>query len=99
MTRVLSGAVLVAVAVGIVWLAPSWLFFASAELLLLLAFVEYARLAAACGFPVPRVPAGVATMLTAVGVSSTIWLNDSVVGTAVFLDVVLMTAFVVLGSP
>ena len=98
MTRVLSGAVLVAVAVGIVWLAPSWLFFATAELLLLLAFIEYARLAEACGFPVPRIPAGVATMLTAVGVSSTIWLNDNVVGTAVLLDVVLMSAFVVLGS-
>ncbi len=30
-------------------------------------------------------------MLTAVGVSSTVWLNDNVVGTAVLLDVVLMT--------
>ena len=37
-------------------------------------------------------------MLTSIGVSSTIWLNDNVVGTAVLLDVDLMTAFVVLGS-
>jgi phosphatidate cytidylyltransferase len=98
MTRVLSGAVLIAVAVSVVWFAPPWLFFATAELLLLLAFIEYARLADACGFPVPRIPAAAATMLSAVGVSSTFWVNGSVVGTAVFLDVIVMSAFVLLGS-
>jgi phosphatidate cytidylyltransferase len=98
MTRVLSGAVLIAAALGVVWLAPSWLFFATAELLLLLAFIEYARLAEACGFPLPRIPAGAATLLASIGVSSAIWVNDSLAGTAVLLDVVLMSGFVVLGS-
>jgi phosphatidate cytidylyltransferase len=98
MIRVASGAVLVALAIAVVWFAPGWLFFATAEALLLLAFVEYARLAEACGLPIPKVAAGAATMLALIGVSSTISMNDSVVGTAVFLDVILMTALVVLGS-
>ena len=45
MTRVLSGAVLLAFAVAVVWLAPAAVFFGVAELLLVLAFVEYAALA------------------------------------------------------
>src|SRR5256885_13922559 len=98
MPRVPSGAVLVAAAIGVVWFAPPWLFFATAELLLLLAFVEYARLADACEFRVLRFPAAAATMLSAVGVSSTFWMNGRVVGTAVFLDVIVMIAFVLLGS-
>ena len=52
MTRVLSGAALVVVAVSVVWLAPPALFFAVAEILLLLAFIEYRRLAEAVGLPV-----------------------------------------------
>src|SRR5204863_9610905 len=49
MTRVISGGVLIALAVYVVWFAPRLAFFAVAELLLLLAFVEYARLAEAAG--------------------------------------------------
>jgi phosphatidate cytidylyltransferase len=98
MTRVASGGVLIVLAVAVVWWAPSWLFFAVGELLLVLAFVEYARLAEACGLPIPRVAAGTATMLVSIGISSTVSLNDSVVGTAVLLDVMMMTSFVVLGS-
>jgi phosphatidate cytidylyltransferase len=98
MIRVASGAVLVVVAVVVVWWAPPWLFFAVGELILLLAFAEYAGLAEACGLPIPRVVAGAATVLASIGISSTVSLNDSIVGTAVLLDVLLMTSFVVLGS-
>ena len=51
MTRVLSGAVLIAIVVGVVWFAPAWLFFVVAELVLLLAYIEYDRLAVA--WPAP----------------------------------------------
>jgi phosphatidate cytidylyltransferase len=69
MTRVLSGAVLVAVAVAVVWLAPLWLFLLVAEVLVVLAFIEYSRLAAASGLPIPLVPAGVATVIASVGMA------------------------------
>ncbi len=45
MTRVVSGAVLVVLAVGIVWFAPPLLFFLVAEAILILGLVEYAGLA------------------------------------------------------
>jgi phosphatidate cytidylyltransferase len=98
MTRVLSGAVLVALAVAVVWFAPNWLFFFVAEAMLLLAYTEYARLAAACGLAIPVVAAGAATLLASVGVTTTRWLGDTVVGTAVMLDAILMSAFVVLAA-
>jgi len=69
MTRVVSGVVLVAIAVGVVWLAPSPLFLAVAELLLVLAFVEYARLAEAGGSPIPVVPSGAATIVASISVA------------------------------
>src|SRR5207247_1852136 len=96
MTRVISGAVLIALAVYVVWFAPRLVFFAVAELLLLLAFVEYARLAEAAGIAIPRVASGVVTILTSVGVSSTLWVGDTVAGTAVALDAVLMSGVVLL---
>ena len=98
MTRVLSGAVLVVAAVAMVWLAPQWLFFVAGELLLLAAYVEYARLAAACGLPIPVVAAGAATMAASVGVTSTRWIGDTLVNTAATLDVALMSASVVLAA-
>jgi phosphatidate cytidylyltransferase len=73
-------------------------FFAVAEILLLLAFIEYSRLAAACGLPIPAIAAGSATILTSVGVTSTRWVGDEVAGTAIALDAVLMSAFVVLAA-
>lgn len=98
MTRVLSGAVLIAIAVAVVWFAPSPVFFAFGELLLVLAFVEYSRLASACGLAIPAVPAGVATVLASIGVSSFHWLGDQIVATAFLLDAVLMSGFVVLAA-
>ena len=90
MTRILSGAVLIAITVAVVWWAPGWLFFLVAETILLLAYVEYARLANACGLSIPTVAAGAATMLASVGVTSTEWVGDRIVGTAVALDAVLV---------
>jgi len=97
-TRILSGAALIAIAVGVVWFAPAPIFFLAAEVLLILAFVEYASLARAVGLPVPAVAAGAATLIASVGVSSTRWLGDQIVGSAIALDAVLMSAFVLLAS-
>jgi phosphatidate cytidylyltransferase len=98
MTRVLSGAVLIAFAVAVVWFAHPLLFMAVAEALLVLAFVEYARLAAAGGLPIPAAPSCIATMLVSVAVGSTRWFGDRLVGTGAGLDAVLMSAFVVLAA-
>ena len=91
MTRVLSGAVLLALAVAVVWWAPAWLFLLAAEVLLLLAFVEYRAVAGATGVDVPRV-AGLAAMVTAAAFSHTV----IGAGATVPLDAVLMSAFVAL---
>ena len=98
MTRVLSGAVLVAVAVAVVWFAHPLLFLAVAEALLVLAFVEYAKLAAAGGTPIPFAAACAATMLTSLGVGATHWVGDQLVGTGVALDAVFISGFVALAA-
>ena len=64
MTRVLSGAVLLTFAIAVVWFAPPAIFFAVAELLLVLGLIEYVSLARTSGLPVPAIPAGVAAILT-----------------------------------
>jgi phosphatidate cytidylyltransferase len=88
-TRVLSGAVLFVLAVGIVWFSPPAIFLAVAELLLVVALVEYVTLARASGLPVPAIPAGVAAMLTCGVFARSVPLP---------LDVVLMSALVALGA-
>jgi phosphatidate cytidylyltransferase len=97
-TRVLSGAALVVITVGVVWFAPAPLFFLVAEALLLLAFVEYTRLARAVGLPVPAVASGAATLLASIGITSRLWVEGVIAGQAVLLDVMLMSTFVVLGA-
>jgi phosphatidate cytidylyltransferase len=93
-TRVLSGAVLLLFAAGVVWSAPALLFFAVAEVLLVLAFVEYVTLARDSGVPVPAVPAGAAAVSCC-----------AAFGGAAFggfpgapIDIVLMSALVALGA-
>jgi phosphatidate cytidylyltransferase len=93
MTRVLSGAVLLALAVAVVWFAPSLVFFIVAVVLLLLACSEYTSLARASGILVPEIGPGAAAVLVcaafARGVSGGVpWLS---------LDVVLMASFIALG--
>jgi phosphatidate cytidylyltransferase len=88
-TRVLSGAALIVFAVLVVWFAPPALFLVTGEALLLLAFVEYVRLARASGFSVPPAAAGVASALTCAAFAGPY---------SVALDAVLMSALVVLGA-
>src|SRR5205085_11089328 len=75
--------------VGMIWFAPATLFFAAAEALLVLAFVEYAGLARGSGVAIPVVPSGAAVLLTAAAFSGIV---------SVSLDVVLMSAFVTLAA-
>ena len=98
MTRGLSGAVLVAIAVTVVWFAHPLVFFAVAEALLVLAFVEYARLAAAGGTPIPFAAACAATMLTSISVGGAHWIGDRLAGTGVALDAILVSGFVALAA-
>ena len=63
MTRVSSGAVLVALAVAIVWFAPPWLFFLVGLILALLAVSEVVTLARASGLEVSLSAAGFAAAL------------------------------------
>ena len=89
MTRVLSGAVLLVLAVAVVWLSPAGLFFLVAELLLVLGYVEYAALARGSGLPVLTLPAGAAAMLTCAAFAGAL---------PAPIDVVLMSALVALGA-
>jgi phosphatidate cytidylyltransferase len=94
MTRVLSGAALLVLAVAVVWFAPGLLFFLVAEALLLLAFTEYAALAEANGVAVPTTVAGAAVALTCASFSRLVFGGLPWVS----LDLVLMLAFVTLGT-
>jgi phosphatidate cytidylyltransferase len=98
MTRVISGAVLIAIAVAVVWYAPAPVFFLVAELLLVLAFVEYAGLASAAGLPIPLVASGAAAVVTSMGITSSIRIGDEVLTNAIALDAVLTSSFVVLAA-
>jgi phosphatidate cytidylyltransferase len=91
-TRILSGAVLVVLAVALVWYATAVIFFLVAEGLLLVAFGEYAALARASGIAIPEAPSALAAALTAAAFSRVAfnvpWISA---------DVVLMAALVALG--
>jgi phosphatidate cytidylyltransferase len=93
MTRVLSGAVLLAIAVAAVWLAPPALFLLVAVVLALLAVREVLAIAHAGGLAVPAATASIAAALTAATFSSAV---DGA-GSAPTLDVVLLGAVVALG--
>jgi phosphatidate cytidylyltransferase len=61
MLRILSALVIVPVVVGAIWFLTTPQLLVVAEIVLVLGFVEYARLAEALGARIPRVVAGVAT--------------------------------------
>ena len=63
MLRLLSGLVIIAVTLAAVLFLPAWPLLAVAEAVLVLAFVEYARIADALGANVPRVVSAVAAMV------------------------------------
>jgi phosphatidate cytidylyltransferase len=93
-TRVLSGAVLVVIALGVVWLSPAWLFLTVAELLIVLACREFATLARAGDMPFPSTLATSAAMLTSVSFARLAFGGH----VAVPLDVALITAVVAAGA-
>lgn len=93
-TRIVSGAVLIALAVGAVWFAPAWLFLVIAELLVVLACHEFAGLARASGLTFPTVPATGAAMLACASFGSAAFAGT----VSVPLDLVLMTALVAIGA-
>src|SRR5499427_9994421 len=90
MTRVASGAVLIALAVGVVWFATSYIFFAVAATLLVLGVSELITLSRASSLDVPALPSTIAAALAMTVVS----LPD-VGGRA--LEVVFMAALLGLG--
>jgi phosphatidate cytidylyltransferase len=64
MVRILSALVLVPIVVGCVWFLSSWQLLVVAEIVLVLAFLEYAAIAARLGAPIARVASGAAAVLT-----------------------------------
>jgi phosphatidate cytidylyltransferase len=101
MTRVLSGAALIVLAVGVVWFAPASVFLLVAEVLLVLAYVEYSRLAAASGLPIPLVPAAIATLIASLGMTPSLPADMTLnVSSARYAntDVALLAGFVAIGA-
>ena len=94
MTRVWSGAALVALALLVVWLAPAGVFFLAAEALLLLAFREYETMARGSGIELPRLLSVVAAVLACAALAGPVVPGLS----AVPLDLVLMAALVTIGA-
>lgn len=93
MTRVLSGAVLLAIAVAVVWLAPPALFLLVAEILLVLACVEYVALARASGLGVPALVVTAGAVIAAAGFSRSV----SGAMNGLQLDAVLAVALIAVG--
>jgi phosphatidate cytidylyltransferase len=93
-TRVLSGAVLVALAIAAVWASPAWLFLVVAEVLVVLACRELAGLARAASLQFPTIVATIAAVLTSTSFAPVAFGGSS----PVTLDLAMMTAFVTLGG-
>ena len=87
MVRILSGAVLVVGVVASVWLLPSWALLLVTLAVLLLALVEYGRLATALGLRVPLAVAGAGAIAACAGA-----------GLGAPLEAPLLATFVVVGG-
>ena len=94
MTRVASGAVLLLVAIAIVWFAPPALFLLAAEALVVLACIEFAAIARASGVSVPVVLSSAAAVVTAAAFARLV----SGALAAAPVDVVLMSALIAIGA-
>lgn len=88
MLRILSAVVLIPLVVGAIWFLPPLGLLAVAEIVLWLAFFEYARLAQALGVRIPQAVAGCAAAATCIAVA---WPGSSA-------DGVLMAAVLVTGA-
>jgi phosphatidate cytidylyltransferase len=93
-TRVLSGAILLAIAVAVVWLAPAGLFLIVAELLLVLACYEFAGLARASKLQTPAILATIA----AAAVCSTFSRIVAEWPLLLTLDLVLLVSFLMIAA-
>jgi len=93
-TRVLSGAALILIAVVLVWFAPPLLFLLASLALLVLAFVEYVSLARAVDIDLPAWPVGMGVATTAGALSRTATGG----GSSVALEAVLMSAGVAIAA-
>jgi len=69
MLRLLSGLVIISLTVAAVLWLKAWQLLVVAEAVLVLAFVEYARLAEALGARIPRLVAGAAAMVACAGLA------------------------------
>ena len=105
MTRVLSALILLPVIVGTIWFLPPVFTLLLALIVALLAFVEYAALARALGADIPRVIAGAGVLASCVAIAATAPPPDVTIveGTGVVtipapLDIVLLSAMVVVGA-
>jgi phosphatidate cytidylyltransferase len=88
MARILSALVLLPVLVAVVWFLPPIATLVLAEIAAVLAFLEYATIAEANGARIPRVITATAVAIACAAVGSG----------AVPLDVLLMTAVIILGA-
>jgi phosphatidate cytidylyltransferase len=95
MTRVLSGAALLLLAIIVVWFAPAPLFLAAATGLVVLACIEYVGLARASGIALPAAVVCAAAALTCAAFATS--QTGAAVG-RVTLPIVLMAAFLLLGT-
>ncbi|MGE0448252.1 MAG: phosphatidate cytidylyltransferase [Vicinamibacterales bacterium] len=93
MTRVVSGGVLLLIAVGAVWFSPSWLFLIIAELLLVIGCWELSTLARHSRLQMPAAASTVAAALVCASFSEAL-----PGGQRLPLDVVLLTALVALAA-
>jgi phosphatidate cytidylyltransferase len=97
-TRVLSGAVLIAIAVGVVWFAPLWMFEIVAAVVTVAAVYEVVQLAHASGLAVARIPA-LAAALVVLGAMSAVPVQTIRVPLAAVLMIVsVASGLVVLGT-
>lgn len=66
MTRVVSGLVLIALVLAVVWYAPAWVFLAVVSAFLVGGCLEYADLVAKTGLRIPKVASATAALVVAV---------------------------------
>jgi phosphatidate cytidylyltransferase len=88
LTRILSALVLLPLVVGVIWFLPPVATLVLAAIAAALAVFEYAHLASALGARIPRLFTGAAVVAACIAVGSA----------AVPLELVLMTALLVLGA-
>jgi phosphatidate cytidylyltransferase len=109
MTRILSALVLLPLVVGAIWFLPPVATLVLALIASVLAFVEYAAIAEALGARIPRTTSGLAVAAACLGtvmvgrpsamvMHGSASLSDAVPLAAGVLEVVLMSALIVIGA-